>query len=108
MEREIKFRGKRVDNKEWIEGHYYFNGRCHWIVNNDKFRNEHYEVIPETVGQFTELRDMKGTDVYEGDLFVPRYNEFRPMEVRYFKGKYNISAYMLDECEVIGNVHDGI
>lgn len=58
---EIEFRGKQVDNGEWVYGYYYFNGRCYWMVNNDKFVNEHQEVHPETVGQYTTLRDSKRT-----------------------------------------------
>lgn len=68
--REILFRGKRLDNGEWIEGWYAP------LVCNDKtiipcIRNKNgtdKEVIPETVGQFVELVDKNDKKIFEGDV----------------------------------------
>jgi uncharacterized phage protein (TIGR01671 family) len=83
--REILFRGKRKDNGEWVEG---------WLLGNpnrsggifivtyyqfalDKKTGtkyeippkslEYYEVLPETVGQFTDVIDKNGVKIFEGD-----------------------------------------
>lgn len=130
--REIIFRGKRVDNREWVYGNIVFtrSGRA-FLLEGSFFSGESHEgdfkhgeiygteVIPETVGQYTGLTDKNGKRIFEGDII----QSVETGETGIFQWFPEHSAFMvwcissneigfLYECssimEVIGNVHDNM
>lgn len=90
--REYIFRGKRLDNGEWVEGSLIIYDWDNGYVSIYSIEEEMaFQVDPETVGQWTGFRDNDGDRIYEDDILK--------MITRVKDGKKRIfTVKWCDEC----------
>lgn len=138
--RKILFRGKRTDNGEWVYGYYvlrkrpYFKDKGvnveHLIYDNIEIEDNDYKqfvdtimttyvVDPETIGQYTGLTDMNARKIFEGDIVIPDYIDYKDergvvqWDSDIAKFIITFSTFTIDfdnvygrELEIIGNIRD--
>lgn len=131
--REILFRAKRKNWRElpkedwWVEGSYhhqtdYYGDPCdkHYIIDGTatdmEGYGEHYEIDPETLCQYTGLKDKDGNRIWENDIVKHEISDTIGT-VKWYQEDYvgwcvddivideqQFTDEMWNECEVIGNV----
>lgn len=134
-QREIKFRGQRIDNKQWVYGFYVISRARHegweesgcWfsihVETSDLEEPSSYKVHPETVGQYTGLKDKKLLEIYESDIvqcgygkgvvifhagcFMVEWIDDKEANMEFLFSRNGRSTRRQDdEFEIIGNIYE--
>ena len=126
--REIKFRGFNRKNNEWLYGFYLQNRGAHFVCP-DEFADgkswDDYEIDPDTLGQFTGLKDKNGVKIFECDvvrIYDGDYEEYSDQQVKFAHGVFGVDnwtkrilttlSFFMSGCdseysvEVIDNIFD--
>lgn len=123
--REILFKAKRIDNGEWVEGYYMFYDNDHIIITINEKGLLYERVRPDTICQYTGLKDKKRKRIWENDIIgfldVSQYDNgysehycvgqvLWDEETLSFEVTERISCESYEaldgDCEVIGNIFD--
>ena len=126
--KEILFKGKRIEDGEWIEGYYqkrhdFLGNEEHLIFYADGHTVfDHAEVSSGTLCQFTGLCDKNGKKIWENDILMAHLDESDPEDVTYETVEWNVAGWVgcetdsidrqyldkfdLEHYEVVGNIFD--
>lgn len=115
--RKILFKGITASDEKWVRGYFFIHNTIKKEMIMDIDSGEIRGVYPDTISQFTGLKDKKGNNIYENDIlrgacFNTTYCDG---VVEFHKGKFILTPLSgekwsidinEDHVEIVGNIKE--
>jgi uncharacterized phage protein (TIGR01671 family) len=127
MESRYLYRGKRIDNREWVEGFLFMVNDVPYIlphhktgqpIHADNLLKTVVEVLEDTICQCTELKDKNGKLIWENDIvsfedtgeegyeYKEGFDFVNKAKVEFAEGRWSLTDFVSDNSGVMDEMYD--